>query len=288
MLYPNLKTIYQPKSVAEALDLMHKHGPAAKWIAGGTSRSLRARQNLEVLIDLQGLNLAAVVNLEGHVTLGACTTLATIARHQLLTKCWGGVIAEAAAASASTPLRNLITVGGNLVGLATWSDLPVALLATDALVVIEGPTSRRVAITDFFANHPSKLLTYEELVTRIELTNDVTRQGKFIKSARTNFDYALVDVAVTLKLEADKTKDVRIAIGAVEVLPRRLNEVEAVVEGSVVTDALIARVQEKTKAAITPRSDFRASSDYLRELTSVLVGRALKAASGLASDSKEE
>ena len=80
----------------------------------------------------------------GELHIGATATMADLAGSELARTWAGGALAAAAAAAGSTPLRNLITAGGNLASLYPWSDLPPALLVVDARVHLAGPAGPEI------------------------------------------------------------------------------------------------------------------------------------------------
>ncbi|MBN2056156.1 FAD binding domain-containing protein, partial [bacterium] len=180
----------------------------------------------------------------------------------------------AAGRAASTPLRNLITIGGSLVGLLPWSDPPVALLCMDADVLVEGLDKRRIPIAEFILGPPARLLASHEIVTSIEV-RDTARIGTFIKFSRTDFDFSLADVAMSAMVDDGILRDVRIALGAVEGLPRLLETVGLLIEGRALQDVTDAEIRSAVAAEVRPRHDKRVSRGYLLELTGALVIRVL-------------
>ena len=66
------------------------------------------------------------------------------------------------------------------------------------------------------------------------------------------------------------------AAGSVAPVPLRLKEVESLLQGQELSPELLSRAQELARQGIAPVSDVRASADYRREITGVLIKRSLE------------
>jgi xanthine dehydrogenase YagS FAD-binding subunit len=104
-----------PRSVAEALPLL---GAGARPLAGGTDllglmkAEVEAPQRLVSLGRIAGLS-RAIEESSGGLVLGALATLADIERHPAIAARYPA-LAQAAGLAASAQLRNVATLGGNL------------------------------------------------------------------------------------------------------------------------------------------------------------------------------
>ncbi|MHC4077282.1 MAG: FAD binding domain-containing protein [Planctomycetota bacterium] len=112
-------TYYRPKTVKEAVKIAGDHGPDAMYVAGGTDlypNMKRRHQNPKVVIGLAGVSdLSGVSGAgdNGGATLGAMTLLADIERSPQLLEEYPAV-ANAVALISTPLLRNMGTIGGNL------------------------------------------------------------------------------------------------------------------------------------------------------------------------------
>ena len=105
--------LLRPDTAARAAGLWH-NGDA--YIAGGTDLLQLMKNDVETprrLIDLERLNLRHISVTEGGLELGALATMAAVAGHADVTRSWP-MISKALLASASPQVRNMGTVGGNL------------------------------------------------------------------------------------------------------------------------------------------------------------------------------
>jgi len=104
------------EDVASAVRLVSTE-PAAKFLGGGTNLVDLMRENIEspqTLVDVSRLPLAEIVELStGVVRIGAGVRNSTLAAHELIRRRFP-VLSQAILAGASGQLRNMATVGGNL------------------------------------------------------------------------------------------------------------------------------------------------------------------------------
>ncbi len=115
---PTQFTYHRPKTVAEAVKIAADHGPDSMYVAGGTDlypNMKRRQQQPKHVISLVGIEElhARSGDAKSGITLGAMTTLSEIEHDAELNENYGAV--TTAAESISTPLlRNMGTIGGNL------------------------------------------------------------------------------------------------------------------------------------------------------------------------------
>ena len=107
-----------PASVDEALALLGQAGGGSRALAGGTDLITLMKADLaapERLVNLKQLAEIprGIAEEAGGVTIGALTSLSEIEGHTLLAERYP-VLAEAAAVAATPQLRNMATLGGNL------------------------------------------------------------------------------------------------------------------------------------------------------------------------------
>lgn len=90
--------------------------PAAKFVAGGTNLIDLMKSEVERpahLIDINGLPLASIERVSGGIRIGALARMTDVALHPLVHHGFP-VISQALLASASPQLRNMASIGGNL------------------------------------------------------------------------------------------------------------------------------------------------------------------------------
>ena len=148
----DLKSLERPTGPEEAVRLYAEAEGTGLYVAGGTVVVGAASPNLDYLVDLTRAGLAYERTEEGsHLAIGAMVRIADLAHSAAAADLAGGVLCDAASAVANHTIRNSATVGGNILSWAYPSDLPPALLALGARVVIRNPDGEReVGLDEFY------------------------------------------------------------------------------------------------------------------------------------------
>ena len=272
-----------PRVVDEALAVLREYGEDARVVAGGTALVTMMRQHLVrpgclvSLRDVQGLSRIEATN--GALRLGAMVThreaeVSPLVRERL------PVLAETFRRVATVRIRHMATIGGALAHADPNQDPPVTLLALDARVEVRGAGGRReLPLGEFFRDYYETALEPGELVTGITVPLLAAATGAtFLKFLpRTADDYATVAVAATVTLEPDgeRCREARIALGSVGVTPLRGRAAEALLPGERLGERVLQAAGEAVKGEVDPLSDHRGSAAYKREMTAVIVKRAL-------------
>jgi carbon-monoxide dehydrogenase medium subunit len=231
-------------------------------------------------VDITGLGLSSLeVKAGTSITFGATCTLSQISDATELPGMEGAVLRRAARAVGSRPLRNAITLGGNIAQVAFWADMPVVLLALDAQIEVQR-AGKGVQTVDLLASYNAKPSAWDGgLITRIivPLRPGVCGFG-YERFSRTANDRPFATLCATLTREGNIARNVRLVVGALQPRAFRVPEVEAMVEGRASDPALLEACGRKLAEIVPVAPNFRASADYRRELAGVLTTRALQSA----------
>jgi CO/xanthine dehydrogenase FAD-binding subunit len=275
-----------PRSLPEAIGLLERHGPDLLVMAGGTLVMPLVNEGIslpERVMSLRGAGLDGITVADGVLRIGATTTLT-----QLLAQDAVPLLREAARRTASWPVRNMGTVGGNLFTPAPGGDVAVALLALDARVRLAGPRGERaLPLADLFTGFMTTDLADDELLVAIDVPVAV-RETAFIKYGRKQANTpAVVTVAVALRRDgAGRVTDGRVALGAVGPHPIRSAGAEAAITGTALEPAAIERAARAATDECVPFTDAIATAWYRRRMVGVFVRRAIEqiASSGQAAE----
>jgi xanthine dehydrogenase YagS FAD-binding subunit len=104
------------RAIAAGDALRHGAVPNAKYLGGGTNLVDLMRETIErpdALVDVAGLSRTIVETEEGGLLIGAATTNTALAEHPLVRRRYP-LLSRAIVAGASAQIRNMATVGGNL------------------------------------------------------------------------------------------------------------------------------------------------------------------------------
>jgi carbon-monoxide dehydrogenase medium subunit len=272
-----------PRGLDEALAILQEFGDDARVIAGGTALVTMMRQRLvrpACLVSLRDVpGLGGIEATNGVVRLGAMATH----REAELSPGLGerlAVLADTFRRVGTVRIRHMATVGGALAHADPNQDPPVTLLALGARVELRRAGSRRdLPLDEFFRDYYETALEPGELVTGITVPVLPAASGaSFVKFLpRSADDYATVAVAavVTLEPDGERCRQGWIALGSVATTPRRSRAAEALLRGERLDERLLGAAGEAAKSEVDPLTDHRGSAAYKREMTAVMVGRAL-------------
>lgn len=277
---------HAPATLAEACDLLANLGPEAKVLAGGTdllhkmktgSASPAALVSLRKLSELRGIRYE-----EGRgVVLGALATQNDILESPVLHARYLSV-SQAAHRMASHQIRNLGTVGGNIVNAVPSADLPPILIALGATIRLVGRGGERtLALEDFFTGAAQSVIAADEILTEVVIPEQATTGSTYLKfGLRRSGALAVVGAAVSVVAEGPVLRDVRIVLASSAPTVFRAREAEDRVRGAACSESLFAEAGRLASEASRARNSIRGSADYRRHLAGVLTKRALRKAVG--------
>lgn len=279
------EVVERPTSLDEALELLKKWGSAARVVAGNTTlhqlAASGALEGVRCLIDISGLDLEYIVEDKGGlIRLGAMATFSTIASSEAVAHASCRALRDACRKITPIQVRNMGTVGGALASGLPFYDLPVALLALDARILIRSSESTRtIAIDDLFVAPFVSALAPEELIVEAQITKREMCGSSFVKIGRTSVDFAVVNAAVMIALDgaSRKISEARIALGGVSGTPVRHREAEKLLIGER-PDEEVVREASLAPVGFEPLPSIHASSEYKRVLITVVTRNAVMAA----------
>ena len=284
-------TYFEPRILAEAIQVLAGQGEGVYPLAGGTDLLVQMKRgNLRptTLVNLKRIDgLNRVEERRGQeVSIGPLTSISAIEYSSVIRSRYP-ILAEAAGVLGAPSLRNLGTLGGNIGRASPASDMVPSLIVLRAHVRIEGPSGEReIPIEEIFIEPGRTILSRGDLITAITLAEASPHSGAaYLKlGRRQGMDCALVGVAASLTL-VEKTREVkeaRIALSAVAPVPFRARMAEGVLRSGPLNET---RVQEAATVAMeesSPITDMRASAFYRKEMVKVLASRAISRAWAMA------
>ncbi len=277
-------SVHQPTTLERALDMLVEHRVSVRVLAGGTdlvpklkARGLDAR-HLVSLRHIPGLDNVSFTDPDGLV-IGATARLSQVADTPAVQAQYPG-LAHACSVMATTQIRNMGTVAGNLANAAPSADTACPLLVYDASVKVVGPNGRRqIKLADFFKGPGVTVLEPVEIIEAITVPVPPRPSGSAYErlSARSKVDIAAVAVAGFVGLGSDGcVNSCRLALASVAPTPLPCHDAEAMMMGQTVDDDLLVRVADACMNAAKPIDDVRSSADYRRRMVQVLSLRVLQ------------
>lgn len=279
-------SLFQPRSLEEAIGVLSANGDEARLVAGGTALTIMLRQGLvrpQALVSLNGVpGLDRIERTNGELRLGALVTHRAVELSEVVRQALP-VLADTFGKVANVRVRHAATVGGVLAEADYASDPPAVFLALDAVVEAHGPGGRRdIPASEFFKGFYETALASGEIVTgiRVPLPAEGTRAVYEKYVTRSSEDRPCLGAVAVVKRAADGTtcEDVRVAVGAVAETPQRFPDVEATARGRPLNDQLAQEIADAYAERIDPLSDMRGSAWYRTEMVRVWVRRAIQRA----------
>lgn len=287
MALVNLKQVYRPKAVEEAVKVLAS-GPSrgegrVVALAGGTALVGVGGPDVTDIVDLSGLGLAYIRVGAEEAHIGAMTPLQMLVDAPELDSAVLGILRQAAWLEAGRNLRLAATLGGTLATAGSEDPLAVALLALDAEVMLYAPEPRRLALEDVLGAREQRLAG-GALITEIVLPlGGAGTAAALARVGRTPRDRPIVCAAARITLVDRLCTSPRLALGGVAARPMRLRQVEALIAGTALDEDTLTAAAQAAMRAVSPPSDYRGSADYRRAMAGVLTQRALAEAMALAS-----
>jgi len=273
--------LLQPRSLAEASELLLKHGDDARLIAGGTTLVILMKQravHYPFLIDLQSVpGLDQIGQEKDCIRIGALATHRAVELSPLIRKLVP-VVSDAFGKIGNVRVRQTASVGGNLAHADYRLDPPPALLILGAEVTLFGPKgSRTIPLKDFFRGMYETALEPGEILADIKIPF-IPERGKavYLKySALSANDWPCLGVAALLAKENGRCRELRIALGGVAATPVLAQGLEFV-RGETLSETIVDEVSRMVDGQISPFADLRGSEWYKRQIARVFVKRAIE------------
>jgi len=277
---------FEPADLQEATSLLAKRRGSIKILAGGTDvvPLLKAREiRPDCIMDISRIVDLDYITTNGDgLRIGALTTHRTLEKSPLIME-KAPVLAEAVKTIGNVQIRNLGTIGGNLANASPCADTAPALIVSRANVkVVNSEMERLFPVEDFFKFVNETVLRENDLLTEIQIPSwSPNTVGSFIKlGRRVGHDLSIASVAVAISLDGGSCEAIKIAMGSVAPTPLRLNKTETFLIGKRLDDTTLSQASELAATEVRPISDVRASAEYRKIASKVLVQRAIKTAIG--------
>jgi xanthine dehydrogenase FAD-binding subunit len=276
-------------TIDEALDLLAED-PKLRPLAGGTDILIKlhkGKPGYDRLLDIHDVGELAGIHEtnDGDIKIGPGSVFREVIEAAPI-QTHLPILATALATIGGPQVRNMGTIGGNLVNGVPSADSAPSLLALNAVLTLRGMSAeRQLPVADFF-KAPGKVdLAPGELLTAITIPAEEYkgRHGHYIKYAmRDAMDIATIGCAAVVKIENDSLSDLRLAFGVAAPVPIRCPAAEAAGRGQPLDDALLDRVTAALSQDVRPRDSWRAAKDFRLHLIGELARRTIRRAVDLA------
>lgn len=251
-------------------------------MAGGTDLLVRRRGELPTVIACleRIVSLRGVGEEDGFVRMGACETHARLLLHPLVRDCLP-VLARALAVLGSPLIRNMGTLGGNIVTASPAGDTLAPLYALDAQVELASRLgTRRVSLDGFIAGPGITRLDPGEIVAAVlvPLPAPEARQHFEKVGRRKALAISVVSLAAVIRTDREGVvAEARLALGSVGSTVIRCKEAEESLAGRHLDRESLLAAGAAVRREIAPLDDLRASAAYRRDVAGNLLLRIIAA-----------
>lgn len=279
----------EPRTLREAATLLDNAGAApVRAIAGGTALMLMMKAGVfqpQRLVSLRGVEARysqITATPDGGLRIGAMATLSSLSRSAAVNQATP-VITQTLRTLSNVRVRNVATLGGHLAHGDPHMDLPPVLTALGAQVRTLSPAGERtLAVGELYSGYYETALADNELIAEVMVPPQSGWRATYLKiTTRAADDWPTLGVAVALQMESNTVKDARMVVSAATNTPLRLAAAEAVLRGTPLDAATLARCGDAAAAGVELAADVHGSSAYKRELLRVYTQRALRQLAGI-------
>lgn len=251
-----------------------------KIFAGGTDLLVKMRrgESCSHIVDITSiLDLKGISEHGGLIKIGAISTHSEINRNQIINE-KSPSLAQACGWVGSPAIRNMGTIGGNLVNASPAADSLAPLLIHDAYLTLESKNGiRKMKLGDFILAPYKTDIRPDEILTFIEITGlPGYREGYKRVTKRATWAISRLSIAWAIQEENGFYKDVRLAIGSCTPMPFRPRQVEESLKDTEKNEKIIGIAVDRILEEITIISGIRPSFVYKIPVVKALLEEILK------------
>jgi carbon-monoxide dehydrogenase medium subunit len=278
-------------SVDHALELLSRHGPEARVVAGGHSLLPMMKLRLsrpEWLIDINDLyELDFLLRDAGQLRVGAMTRHTTLLESAEIAGLFP-IVRDAESVIADPIVRNRGTIGGSLCQADPAEDLSTVCDVLGAQAVIRGPGGERIlSMAEFHRGPYETAVGQDELLCEVRFPIRPRSGSAYEKVERRVGDWAVGAAGAAVSLAEDGTID-DAAVGLTALgLDHTVAEAAALLRGQRPQEELFVEAGRLAAAACEPVQDQRGPIDYKRHLADELTRRVLRRACARAAQTQE-
>ncbi len=273
----------RPQSLDQAINLLGDSACISRPLAGGTDLLVYLRHQepgFDRVVDISLLPELKVIRRDGDIiTLGAGVTFTEVIESDILQEDTPFLI-EACRAVGGPQIRNMGTIGGNVVNAAACADSLPVLVCLDAAAHLQSLEEKRsFSLTELVMGPNRTQLKQAELLTHFTFQVPPTGvRTAFIKVGRRNAQaISRLTLAAMGRTDPDGQVDfVRITPGAATPHTTRFTQAENVLFGQRPTPELIAAAARQVADTMLSITGRRWSTEYKEPVIVALAERGLR------------
>ncbi len=272
-----------PTSVEEAISFYGQHSETSKFVAGGTDVIVKVKDGWmepDFLISLKKIKeLSELHKNEAtkELSIGALVTHATLEKSLMIQNRYP-IIYDAVSNIGSLQVRNVGTIGGNLINAVPSADGAVPMIALDGVALLHGPDGERsVEVKDLFIKPYVTVLKPGEILKKITIPPQEANTGSaYIKfGRRAAMELPLIGIGMLLTLDTDleTCTKARIVLGVAAPTPMRAFEAEKTLVGQKINEEILVKAGQIAADESKVRDSVRGKAWHRKEMIRVHVRR---------------
>jgi len=275
---------HRPDSVEEALAMLAAVAEDnGRILAGG--QSLMPMMALRLATPRHLIDINEIGSLKSIETVEEGIKINALIRHAYFHQAvvagpLGALLKDVSGNIAHYPIRQRGTFCGSIAHADPASEWCLVSATLNATMEAQSQSGvRLIKATTFFQGAMETALEPDEMLGAVRLPLlKATEHYGFYEFNRRPGDFATAMCLVTMEIKNDLISNARLGIGAAEDMPRRLTEVEDLLNGNMATEENIDAAANTAAEIITPLTDIHISASYRRNIVKTVVTRAIRLA----------
>lgn len=274
---------FAPDTVEEAISFFGQHSETAKFVAGGTDVIVKVKEGWmepDFLISLKKIKEMSELHKNDatkELSIGANVTHSTLEKSLMIQNEYP-IIYDAVSNIGSLQVRNVGTIGGNLINAVPSADGAVPMIALDGVALLHGPEGERSCeVKDLFIEPYKTILKPGEVLKKITIPPQESNTGSaYIKfGRRAAMELPLIGIGVLLRVDDDleTCTKARIVLGVAAPTPMRAFDAEKYLVGKKITEAVLVEAGKMAADESKVRDSVRGKAWHRKEMVRVQVRR---------------
>jgi xanthine dehydrogenase small subunit len=171
---------------------------------------------------------------------------------------------------ASKPIRNLATIGGNIINASPIGDMIIYFLALDSKIVIRKDKSEKeIFLKDFYLDYKKLDMEKNDYIHSIKFL--VPHENSYFNfekvSKRTHLDIASVNSAISVTVDNNEIiTSIGLSAGGLAPVPKYFDKTVNFLKGKTLSPTVLIEAQDIAQTEVIPISDARGTKEYKRLL----------------------
>lgn len=266
-----IERVYKGKSIDEVVRILGKKSLDTKIIAGGTDIMIQLRQgeiSPKGLIDISNIEELSIIKDRGEfIEIGGATSFTQVVDSPLFKENLYG-LNKACRLVGSPQIRNMGTLGGNIVSRSSAGDSIPPLISLDSMIVLKSIRGeRKVLLEDYYKDKEIYGIKEDELLTKIYFKKPVEDEVLSFSKLGLRKALAISRISISLFVGLDENrrlKTIRVSSGALGLYPMRERDVEKFLKGKIFNMDIVDKATEIFQNSMDKRLEGRSTLPYKR------------------------